>query len=188
MIRYKQHSIEEEILGILKLQRANVENVLASDEVQREGFVTVKHKRDDLKLICGPYGHTIAKVDEEVIGYALTMLPDYSEDIEVLKPMFDTLSRLKWKTQNFNEYNYLAMGQVCVDKRYRGKGIFRGLYDHMRFSFSSHYDFVVTEIAKRNIRSLKAHQKVGFKTIHRFKDSTDDWEIVLWDWRNNKIE
>ncbi len=188
MILYKLHTDQEEVLGILKLQKSNIEDALSPEEARKEGFVTVKHQMDDLNKICGPYGHTIAKDGNTVIGYAITMLPDYSEKISVLKPMFDILHGLKWKENNLTNYEYIAMGQICIDKDYRGKGIFSGLYSYMQRSFSNRYSFVITEIATRNIRSLKAHQHIDFQVIHQFSDTTDDWNIVLWDWGINKME
>ena len=32
------------------------------------------------------------------------------------------------------------------------------------------YDFVITEIATLNTRSIRAHEKVGFELLNRFKD------------------
>jgi L-amino acid N-acyltransferase YncA len=75
------------------------------------------------------------------------------------------------------------MGQICVDKAYRGKGVFELLYQKHREIFEKSYDFIVTEISTRNTRSLRAHEKVGFKTIHTYRDSMDEWNVVVWDWR-----
>jgi RimJ/RimL family protein N-acetyltransferase len=57
------------------------------------------------------------------------------------------------------------------------------LYDKHKEAYGNQYDFIVTEIATRNTRSIRAHEKIGFKTIHQFTDATDDWDIVLWDWK-----
>lgn len=29
---------------------------------------------------------------------------------------------------------------------------------------------------------MKAHESIGFKTIHTFEDETDQWNIIVWDW------
>jgi len=31
-------------------------------------------------------------------------------------------------------------------------------------------------------RSLRAHERVGFEPIHRYRDGVDEWVIVAWDW------
>jgi hypothetical protein len=38
---------------------------------------------------------------------------------------------------------------------------------------------VVTEISARNPRSLRAHARVGFVELERFRDSTHDWVVVV---------
>lgn len=46
------------------------------------------------------------------------------------------------------------------------------------------YDFAITEIHKSNIRSIKAHARIGFELIHSYKDPNgDEWDIVIWDWK-----
>jgi ribosomal protein S18 acetylase RimI-like enzyme len=75
------------------------------------------------------------------------------------------------------------MGQICIEKEYRGKGIVPMLYNKHKEIYSSQYDFILTEISTRNIRSLKAHEKIGFKTIHYHRDQLDEWAVVIWDWK-----
>ena len=44
------------------------------------------------------------------------------------------------------------------------------------------FDFCLTEVSTRNLRSMQAHEKVGFRIIHTFKDENEEWNILLWDW------
>jgi len=74
------------------------------------------------------------------------------------------------------------MGQVCVAAPYRGKGVFDLLYNQHKAAFSHKYDFVITDIATRNTRSMRAHARIGFKKIHTYRDELDEWDTVLWDW------
>jgi len=74
------------------------------------------------------------------------------------------------------------MGQICIDKTYRGKGIFNILYQKHKELYSHKYDLLVTEISVNNPRSLRAHEKVGFKIIHTYHDALDEWAVVVWDW------
>ena len=56
------------------------------------------------------------------------------------------------------------------------------LYGHHKKLFEKAYDFVITEISTSNTRSLRAHEKIGFKIIYTYKDVLDEWNVVLWDW------
>jgi RimJ/RimL family protein N-acetyltransferase len=42
---------------------------------------------------------------------------------------------------------------------------------------------LVTEISARNGRSLRAHERVGFTELTRYRDQTDDWVVVTLDLR-----
>ena len=78
---------------------------------------------------------------------------------------------------------YYAMGQICVAEGYRGMGIFDGLYAKHKENLSARFELCVTEIAKRNTRSLAAHKRVGFEIIHEYYDTIypELWEVVAWD-------
>jgi predicted GNAT superfamily acetyltransferase len=73
------------------------------------------------------------------------------------------------------------MGQVCVDKNYRGQGVFRALYNNMKTIVGSNYNAIITDIDTKNTRSLKAHYTIGFKPWHRFFANNQNWEIVIWE-------
>jgi RimJ/RimL family protein N-acetyltransferase len=66
---------------------------------------------------------------------------------------------------------------------YRGKGAFDMLYSFHRSAFSGQYDLLATEISTSNLRSIRAHLRVGFEVIDRYRDQEDEWEVVVWDWR-----
>ena len=75
------------------------------------------------------------------------------------------------------------MGQICVDEPWRGRGVFDALYQGHREHLRGAYELVVTEVAVRNPRSLRAHQRVGFREIERYRDATDEWVVLGWDWQ-----
>ena len=56
------------------------------------------------------------------------------------------------------------------------------LYQAHRRHLRGTFDYSVTEVATRNTRSMRAHQRVGFKVIDRYRDATDDWALLRWDW------
>ena len=63
--------------------------------------------------------------------------------------------------------------------------MFDGTYHELRRAYRDRFDFTVTEISQRNVRSLRAHRRVGFETLHTYLDPAADerWEVVVWDWR-----
>lgn len=171
--------------GILNLQKTNLAQGLSPDEIQSQGFVTVNHTFDQLKKLNDIEKHVIAKENEKVIAYVLAMTQQSRQDIPILFPMFDAFDRISYKGKKINEYNYLVVGQVCVDKTFRGMGIFEQCYSAYKEYYKDKYDFAITEIATKNTRSLRAHKRIGFKEMNSYMapDKTE-WIVVVWDWKN----
>ena len=184
MIRLKQAETNRELQDILILQKKNLKENISTEELNQEGFVTLNHSMATLELMNSYEGQIIAVEDGVVIGYALVMVSDVKDEIPVLKPMFELLNVLSYKYRKISESKYYIMGQVCIEKSYRGKGIFAKLYDKHKEALASKYEYCITEVSSSNVRSLKAHAKVGFETIHSFSDVTDTWNILLLNLRN----
>lgn len=173
MIVYKQADSLEELEQILALQQQNLPKNITAEEGEKEGFVTVEHTMDILKAMNDVCGHIIAVDNGKVVGYALCMHPKFADEIEVLKPMFKELDNIVGLSKNF-----MAMGQICVAKSHRGKGIFRNLYLAMKNKLPEEFDTIITEVDGKNIRSLSAHTAIGFKTLKVYYTGDKEWHIV----------
>ncbi|MBU1821811.1 MAG: GNAT family N-acetyltransferase, partial [Bacteroidetes bacterium] len=90
-------------------------------------------------------------------------------------------TRIPWRGGMLSESNYYVMGQICVAEAWRGQGVFDGLYQHHRAVFSPAYKLLVTEVSKSNTRSMRAHERVGFRTIYEHEDHVDIWNVVAWE-------
>ena len=58
-----------------------------------------------------------------------------------------------------------------------------GMYHKMKEVYNDRFDFIVTEIAANKPRSLRAHNRVGFKDLavyHNLKTG-DPWRVVVLD-------
>ena len=176
---------DEEVNQVLDLQQQNLNKNISEDVATSQGFVTVQHNFDLLSRMNAAEPQIIAKDGDKVVGYALVMPTSFRYEIPVLMAMFDMLDELNYQGKPVKEYNYYAMGQICVAEGYRGQGIFDGMYALHKERLSGKYDLCITEVAKRNTRSLAAHARVGFEIIHEYFDTTHPelWEVVLLDLR-----
>jgi predicted GNAT superfamily acetyltransferase len=173
MITYTKVTVNAELEQILELQEKNLLENLSEEEKKEHGFVTIKHTLEILKAMNNACPHTIAKAENKVVGFALSMTKDFANDIAVLKPMFQEISKL------VSDENYIVMGQICIDKNYRKQGVFRGLYDFMKTAICvNKFDAIITEIDIKNERSLKAHESIGFVHLKDFKAADKNWRIV----------
>jgi len=180
---------DNDLRQILELQRINAPESIDADELRAQGFVTVRHDLELLRTIAGPWGHIVASPagSTEVVAYALVMLRNYSDRIEVLKPMFRRLETLECLGRPLAESRWYAMGQLCVAKAHRGRRLVEMLYAGHRARMSASFDFMITEIDCSNTRSMRVHARAGCVVIDEF--ATDDgreWQVVALDLRGSK--
>nr|WP_314895922.1 GNAT family N-acetyltransferase [uncultured Flavobacterium sp.] len=176
-ITYKRASTLDELEQIRTLQLQNSSQNITSEEKLQEGFVTVQHTVALLEQMNAACAHIIAKDNNTVVGFALVMLSSFRNEIKVLIPMFERIDMLLP-----TDKSYVVMGQICVDKNYRKQGIFRGLYHFYREELQHEFDYLITEVAAINLRSLQAHEAVGFKIIDTYEEDGIVWNIMFWDW------
>jgi hypothetical protein len=184
MIQICHAQTNADLQGILKLQRENSLYSVSQEEKNTEGFVMVQHRMEDLKAFAEIAPQLIAKDDSVVCAYALAMPRSLKKSIPMLIPMFDQLDIIRHQGKSISDYNYITIGQVCIKKGYRGIRLFDQIYVAYKAEFETLYDFAITEISTSNIRSMRAHERVGFKIIHTFRDEFEEWNIVCWDWKN----
>ncbi|GAB3490842.1 hypothetical protein GCM10027341_03080 [Spirosoma knui] len=176
---------DADVHGILDLQQKNLRKNVSLDIQVDQGFVTVEHDPDVLTRMNQAAPSVIAKDGDAVVGYALTMLPQFGTDVPELLPLFELINTLTYQDKPLRSYDWYVMGQVCVADGYRGQRLFDRMYEHQREVYSDRYQLLVTDISELNTRSLRAHARVGFEPIHSFHDVTLDetWVIVVWDWQ-----
>lgn len=169
---------DRDLDGILALQRA-------CREPTADGFVTVAHTLDDLRAMHAIAPSIVARdAAGRIVGYALVMPRETRVRIPVLEPMFQMIEALPSGTICGRPgARWYVMGQVAVAQAHRGTGLFARMYDEHRARYQDRYDAVVTEVATRNPRSLRAHERVGFRTISIYRDHTDEWALIAWEWR-----
>lgn len=183
MIQAKTVATTEELQQILLLQQQNLRGVNNAATEQEQGFVTVTHTLEILQQMHQLAPGIIVKDGNTLAGFALVMLKECNELVPELFSMYAGLNKLQYKGKPLSKYHFYVMGQVCVAAAYRGKGVFDMLYHKHKEVFQHQYDFVLTEIATRNTRSMRAHERVGFKTIAVYRDELDEWAVVVWDFR-----
>jgi ribosomal protein S18 acetylase RimI-like enzyme len=173
----------DELEQIYELNQLNLKQNVSPAEREQEGFVSWLYSIDLLEEMHQLAPSVIVKDGDKVVGYALTTLPAARAFHPDLEEMFYNLEAVHYKERSLFNYQFYCMGQICVAKEYRGQGLVNSLYQKHKELYRTQYDFLLTEISTRNPRSQKAHEKVGFRTIHTHRDSMDEWNVVVWDWR-----
>jgi GNAT superfamily N-acetyltransferase len=167
---------------IIELQRANHAAAVAPDLREMQGFVTMEYTVPQLQTMSGKYRHVVAKSGEAVVGYALVLLKDHKAAFPFLHDMFQKIEAGSNCGKPISEIAYFVMGQVCIEKDFRGKGIFKMLYRKLKEQMSADFDLVITEVSEKNKRSMRAHREVGFRNIQLEEEQASEWNVIGWDW------
>lgn len=182
MIIIKQVSDFTELEGIKYLQTENLKKNLSDQEAIEQGFVTAEYNMSLLEKMHQAGPSVVAKEGEQVVGYALVTLKSVRYDHELLGYLFNSIDSLEYNGQKLIDTPYVVVGQLCVQKKYRGLGLVQQIYQYFKKSLEGDFDYCITDVAQDNPRSLKAHLKAGFNVIETFSYAGSSWDIVLWNW------
>lgn len=172
-----------ELEQIASLSKKNLRTLLSEDEKQSQGFITWEYPLLLLQQLHSIAPSVMVKSGDELVGYALTAFKQSSIFQPEMVPMIRHLETLTFKGRRVKDLRYYIMGQVCIAKAHRGKGIFEMLYQQHKKVYQPQFELLVTEVSTSNHRSVQAHKKVGFNTIDTYRDAVDEWDVVVWDWK-----
>ena len=172
----------DDLKQILALQRQNLKQFVSEAERNSQGFVTLEHDLATLQQMNELAPHVVIRDQDRIVAYALSQLKESREIQADLAPLFIMLDSLEWNGRPLHSIDYYVMGQVCIGEAYRGKGLFEQLYTHHKEVYQSRFELFITEISTSNPRSLRAHEKLGFRPLHTYRDHLDEWSVVGWDW------
>jgi GNAT superfamily N-acetyltransferase len=170
---------------IVALHRENHINSVDTALWATEGFVSLQFTLSQLIQMKGQYKHVVAKKDGIVIGYALVLLRETHSVFPFLNTMFRIIDEAVYNGEAVSGKTYFVMGQICVQKAFRGKGLFRALYKKLKEQMSADFELVVTEVSLKNERSVHAHKHIGFRKINDtdIEDDAIEWKVIAWDWK-----
>lgn len=173
----------EELDQIKYLQEQNLKSNLDPIEQKEEGFLTASYTFQFLSWMNNKNPAILAKVDDEVVGYALVATSDIRGHHNLLDDLIGHCNRVVYKGITLAKIPYAIVGQLCVSKAYRGQGVVQKLYAHFRQTMDSKYLCCITDVDRKNPRSLKAHLKAGFEVVGNFEYEGAQWDLVLWNWK-----
>jgi len=183
MIKASLATTDEDLEQILSLQSINLKQNLDESTRKDQGFVTMKFNMEMLRALRNLHPSIVLKNENQIIAYAIVVLIEGAPFYPAIQPLLKELEALSWNNLPVRNMNFYIMGQVCVDRDYRGSGAFDLLYQTHQEYLSNQFDCVITEISSSNTRSLRAHERIGFTRLASYRDQIDEWQIVGWDWK-----
>jgi hypothetical protein len=167
--------------GILALQELYLVSNL-SEEEKKSGFVTTPFTIEQLTHVINNEGLFIAKEDTKIIAYLFAESWEFFSQYPIFEHMISLFPKLKFLDFEITSTNSFQYGPVCIDKKYRGKGLINLLFELMRIHFMKKYPLSLTFINKTNIPSYKAHtEKLKWTVIGNFQFNNNNYYILAYD-------
>jgi predicted GNAT superfamily acetyltransferase len=170
----------EDYDAILQLQSANYIGNLSLEQ-RREGFLSAQFTREQVAALAEDLGTTIAVVDGDLAGCLCAIRRDFDHRSPVVAKMLDCFDHVSFNGKPLSSINSYIYGPVCIGRRYRGRGLLRGLYDVQRRDLSGRFDAGVALISRDNPHSLQAHRSgLGMSEVGEFEVQGNIYAILAF--------
>jgi len=170
-----------DIEGVLALQNLYLVSNMTEEE-KASGFVTTPFSVEQVEEVIRQEGLFIAKDDNKIIAYIFAAGWDYFSQWAIFNHMIPMLPELSFNYFKLTDINTFQYGPICIDKKYRGKGLINPFFDFMRIHILKRYPIAITFINKTNIPSQKAHiEKLKWSVIGDFRFNSNNYFILGYD-------
>jgi GNAT superfamily N-acetyltransferase len=171
-----------DIENVLKLHfRYQVDSIKEEDKT--DGFVTTPFTKEQMmSLIEDENGLFIALDGEEVVAYVMAASWQFWSIWPMFAYMIEDLPNQQYLGQTLSVDNSYQYGPVCIDKKWRGKGVLEQIFDHAREQMHKRFPILVTFINKNNPRSLRAHtKKLNLDILSEFEFNNNHYCALAYD-------
>ena len=169
-----------DIEGVLALQELYLVSNLSEDE-KKSGFVTTPFTIEQLTHVINNEGVFIAKDNNKIIAYIFAESWQFFSQWPIFEHMISLLPELSFLDFEITPTNSFQYGPICIDKKYRGKGLINLLFEFMRIHVVKKYPLSLTFINKSNAPSLKAHtEKLQWTIIADFQFNNNNYFILAY--------
>lgn len=170
---------EDHLRGIIDLQQKNLPSQIANEQERLDqGYLSVANSLDELRDMKAECPQVVAfdPITGNVVGYRIFYTRKQKENSCAFQHMWSYTQEVDCSTLLGGVRHYLTdpdrvgKGQTCIAKEFRGCGMFEALYKYSLNLLSSRYTHLFARISADNTRSRRAHEKVGFEELCRFKN------------------
>ncbi len=176
-----------DIKGILALQELYLVSNL-SEEEKESGFVTTPFSIAQLTEIINQEGLFVAKDNHEIIAYIFAGSWDFFSQWPIFNHMMALFPDLRFLDFEITTTNSFQYGPICIDKKYRGKGLITVFFEFMRIHMLKKYPLSLTFINKTNMPSQKAHtKKLQWTIIADFQFNNNNYFILAYDMNQSAL-
>lgn len=175
-----QRAHSEDFEQIVILQNKYQASSLSSSD-KTDGFLSGAFSVEQLKSMDEDIGVFVCKDKDLVRGYLCAGSVKYNKGVPIVAAMLDCFPHINYQGKTLSTYNIAISGPVCIDKDYRGQGLFFSLYHHLTtflLSERPELELYVVFVSTQNQRSINAHKKLGMEIVGQFSFNKDHFVIL----------
>jgi hypothetical protein len=169
-----------DIQGMMDLQSKNLFTSL-SEEDRKMGFVTTPFSEDQILNSINSAGLFVTEIENKIAAYAFAGTWEYFEQWPIFPYMTSRFKLLSYGDFNITTEDTFQYGPVCVDRMYRGKGVFNMVFEAMRLKWMKKYPLSITFINAVNEISVRGHEKLGWEVIDHFQFNGNQYLGLAFD-------
>jgi hypothetical protein len=174
------YASKNDVLSVKRLLVENLKENLTDENKRDNGFLAYNPNEKVLIQLVNNKEIIIAKEDNHVIGYLVSMNKDFAYKDNFFENFVNHAEKVKYNGRFLKDVNYVIFAQVCIAINYRSKGILRRLYDFAKAEFSKKgFEVAIGEIDSMNFKSMMSHKKIGFDVLSEYSSKEGvNWRIV----------
>ncbi|CRL62268.1 N-acetyltransferase [Proteus vulgaris] len=146
----------------------SVATLLQANSESQQGGLYGEYPQNKVEAMYQYSINTIIALNQENIVAVVFSFPVTSFSIP---PIAQEINR-RFPEITQNNWFY---GPVCIDKSHRGKSLLKDLYQQI---CSLHGGHPIAFVNSENIRSLKAHQKLGMEIVKNIEFKGTSWWVI----------
>lgn len=176
---------KSELAQVHKLLQENLKQNLSYQERKQQGFITINYSLNSLIKLNKITPTIVATDGNKVIGYALSANRNCTGLDKFLDMIIAEVDRTFYNKNLLLESNYVMVGQLCVAKAYRRRGVSQKIYQEFKQEFHQTHPYCLTGVDVLNKGSIKSHKKCGFRVLKQLKccGLNSIGYLLIWDWR-----
>ncbi len=159
------------------LQNQNLSTVLADDQ-KSDGFLSTAFTADQFIRMSESVAVVVGRNGDDVIGFICASTVEDCSENPLPAAMIARFPEILIGAHRLSELKCFIAGPVCVDKNYRGQGVFEGLYAELVGKAAAEYQAALALVSTANPRSIKAHAKIGMEVVGSFSFAEREFFIV----------
>jgi len=172
---------ESDYAALVALQEANLRDNLTEAQLS-EGFLSARFSREQFAAMDAGVALVVAEVDGLIAGYLCGSSVEFNRRFALLAAMIERYPHSELRGRALQSYASFVYGPVCVDRRFRGRGLLRGLYRALRAEAAGKFEIGVAFVAQDNTHSLAAHvQGLGMCDAGSFEFDARRYRILAFE-------